>query len=254
MKKRLILFITALLFVGTTIMAQETETFTIKGVKFTMVKVEGGTFIMGATPEQGNDAEEDERPAHQVTLSSYWIGQTEVTQELWLALMDENPSNDSGSKLPVEGVTWDDCQEFIAKLNEATGKNFRLPSEAQWEYAARGGNLSKGYKYSGSNNLDEVAWHSGNSGETTHPVGTKKANELGIYDMIGNVWEWCNDWWSDTYYSESPQNDPEGPSYSPFKTLRGLSCWDDHSGIYRISVRYPWDKDSAYDSGFRLAL
>ena len=254
MKKQIILTIIALLAVSTTAMAQKTETFNVKGVKFTMVKVDGGTFTMGATSEQGKDADNDEKPAHKVILSAYWIGQTEVTQELWMALMNENPSSNTGAKLPVEAVTWDDCQEFIAKLNKATGKNFRLPTEAEWEFAARGGNLSKGYKYSGSNNLNDVAWHSGNSGDETHPVGTKKANELGIYDMTGNVWEWCNDWWSETYYSQSLQNNPQGPSISPYKVLRGLSCWNDHTGGYRISTRYPCEKDNAFDSGFRLAL
>lgn len=151
------------------------------GVSFNMIYVEGGTFTMGETSEQ-------------VTLSDYYIGETEVTQELWEAVMDNNPSYHTGnSRYPVEQVSWDDCQTFIHELNRLTGKQFRLPSEAEWEFAASGGNRSKGYKYSGSNRIDDVAWYSGNSSETTHSVGKKTPNELGIYDMSGNVLEWCSD-------------------------------------------------------------
>jgi formylglycine-generating enzyme required for sulfatase activity len=174
--------------------------FTVNGVSFTMVKVDGGTFKMGATSEQGSDAEEDEKPAHSVTLSSYWIGQTEVTKALWNAVMGTNPSLSKGDELPVENVSWKDCQKFIKKLNQLTGETFRLPTEAEWEYAARGGNKSKGYKYSGSNDLGTVAWSSNNSLPKTHPVATKQPNELGIYDMSGNVYEWCNDYY-DSYSS-----------------------------------------------------
>ena len=185
------------------------QTFTVGGVSFTMVKVEGGTFKMGATSEQGSDVYDNEKPAHSVTLSSYYIGQTEVTQELWQAVMG---SNYKGAKRPVECVSWNDCQEFISKLNEKTGKNFRLPTEAEWEYAARGGK-SGGTKYSGSNTIGDVAWYTDNSGGTTHDVATKRANELGIYDMSGNVWEWCSDWYGD--YSSSSQSNPQGPSTGP---------------------------------------
>ncbi|MBQ0015371.1 MAG: formylglycine-generating enzyme family protein, partial [Bacteroidales bacterium] len=150
-----------------------------------MVEVSGGTFKMGATSEQGSDAWNDEKPVHNVTLSSYYIGLTEVTQELWQAVMGSNPSYFKGLYRPVENVSWDDCQTFISRLNSLTGKNFRLPTEAEWEFAARGGTKSRGYKYSGSNTLDDVAWHVGNSGDKTHDVGTKAPNELGIYDMSG---------------------------------------------------------------------
>lgn len=175
-----------------------------------MVAVEGGTFTMGATSEQGSDARDNEKPAHKVTLSDYYIGQTEVTQALWEAVMGSNPSYRRGDNLPVEQVSWDDCQEFIQKLNQLTGKQFRLPTEAEWEYAARGRRKSRGYKYAGGNDIGLVAWYSGNSGYETHLVATKQANELGIYDMSGNVWEWCNDWYGD--YQSSSRSDPQGPS------------------------------------------
>ena len=165
--------------------------FMVNGVSFEMVRVEGGTFHMGATSEQKDEAWDREKPVHSVTLSSYYIGKTEVTQALWQAVMGSNPSNFKGSNLPVECVCWNDCQEFIQKLNSLTGRNFRLPTEAEWEFACRGGNNSRGYKYSGSNNLGSVAWYDDNSGGQTHPVATKAPNELGIYDMSGNVWEWC---------------------------------------------------------------
>ena len=196
--------------------------FTVGGVSFTMKKVAGGTFIMGATSEQGSDAWDHEKPIHRVTLSSYYIGETEVTQDLWEAVMGSNPSVYKGSNLPVEQVSWNDCQEFITKLNAMTGQKFRLPTEAEWEYAARGGNKSKGYKYSGSNNIDDVAWYFENSGSKTHPVKTKTPNELGIYDMSGNVWEWCSD--RDGSYSSNAQTNPTGPSTGYNRRLRGGCC------------------------------
>ena len=226
--------------------------FTVKGVKFLMVEVEGGTFTMGATKEQGSDIFNDENPTHKVTLDSYYIGQTEVTQALWQAVMDNNPSNRKGDNLPVEQVSWNDCQEFIKKLNAITGKKFRLPTEAEWEYAARGGNCSRGYKYSGSNNIGKVAWYCGNSRGETHPVATKKANELGIYDMSGNVYEWCSDWRGS--YSSSPQTNPVGPSSGYYRMGRG-GCWGYYSRLCRVSNR---GSDSPGDSldtlGLRLVL
>ena len=196
-------------------------TLTVNGIKYNMVRVDGGTFRMGATSEQGNDADRDEYPVHSVTLSGYYIGKTEVTQALWKAVMGSNPSHFKGDNLPVERVSWNDCQEFIRKLNSMTGQNFRLPTEAEWEFACRGGNNSRGYKYSGGNYIDNVAWYSDNCGNITHPVATKSPNELGIYNMSGNVWEWCSDWYGD--YSSSAQTNPKGSYGGSNRVLRGGS-------------------------------
>lgn len=186
-----------------------------------MVYVSGGTFTMGATSEQGSDVRSDEKPTHSVTLSSYYICKYEVTQALWRAVMGSNPSNFKGDNLPVESVSWNDCQTFINRLNSYTGRNFRLPTEAEWEFAARGGNYSRHYKYSGSNYIGDVAWYDNNSGNRTHPVGTKQPNELGLYDMSGNVYEWCSDW--DGSYSSYSQSDPTGPNSGSCRVERGGS-------------------------------
>ncbi len=230
------------------------ETIRVNGVSFKMVKVEGGTFTMGATPEQGSDAGENEYPAHQVTLSSFSIGQTEVTQALWQAVMGNNPSSFSiDDELPVEQVSWEDCQVFITKLNQMTGKQFRLPTEAEWEYAALGGNKSKGCKYSGSNDVNEVAWYWMNCGSITHPVGTKKANELGVYDMSGNVQEWCNDFMGD--YAQEAQTNPTGPTTGVVRVVRGGTWGNSDPATCRVSYRdsdYPIYTSSS--RGLRLAM
>ena len=230
-----------------------TQTFTVNGVSFTMVGVEGGTFTMGATSEQGtSDPWDDEYPTHSVTLSNFSIGETEVTQELWKAVMGSNPSYFSGTNLPVEYVSWNDCQTFITKLNTLTGKNFRLPTEAEWEYAARGGNKSKGYKYAGSNTLNDVAWYSDNSSSKTHPVKQKQPNELGLYDMSGNVYEWCQDWYGS--YSSSSQTNPTGPAAGSDRVRRGGS-WSGHARICRVSDRFNLTPAYYFSSlGLRLAL
>ncbi len=230
----------------------KTLSFTVNGVTFEMVYVEGGTFTMGATAEQGEDAFDNEKPAHKVTLDDYAIGKFEVTQALWTAVMGNNPSRFKGDNRPTECVSWDDCQTFVKKLNGLTGKKFRLPTEAEWEYAARGGKKSKGYKYSGSNNIDEVAWYYSNSGSQTHPVGTKKPNELGIYDMNGNVLEWCNDWYGD--YSPTAANNPVGPSSGSYRVRRG-GGWGDYAWYCRVSIRY-WNYpgNRGIGIGFRLVL
>ena len=214
--------------------ARRTSNPVLQNLINNMVRVDGGTFTMGATSEQGSEAESDEKPAHQVTLSSFSIGKYEVTQEEWEAVMGSNPSYFKGKKLPVENVSWDDCQKFIRKLNQLTGKHFRLPTEAEWEYAARGGNKSRGYKYPGGNDIGSVAWYSGNSGSMTHDVGQKQANELGLYDLSGNVWEWCQDWYGD--YSSSSQTNPTGSSSGSYRVYRGGS-WIDDAGYCRVSNR-----------------
>lgn len=236
------------------------RTFTVNGVTFEMVYVKGGTFTMGCTSEQGGDCWDDEKPTHSVTLSDYYIGKLEVTQELWRAVMGDEPTYNGGwtdeygkgTNYPAYRVSWNDVQKFIRKLNQKTGANFRLPTEAEWEYVARGGNKSNGYKYSGSNTLGNVAWYTDNSGSKTHPVGTKSPNELGIYDMSGNVWEWCQDWKGS--YSSGSQTNPQGPSSGSYRVLRGGS-WNGSAGHCRVSYRFinsPYSRD--FNPGFRLVL
>ena len=224
-----------------------------------MVKVEGGTFMMG-----DDNGEDDEKPAHKVTLSDYYICKYEVTQAEWKAVMGENPTYDGGkwtskyglgSNYPAYYISGDDCDAFIRKLNELTGLKFRLPTEAQWEYAARGGKSSGGYRYSGGNDIGAVAWYDGNSGNKTHPVGGKQANELGLYDMSGNVLEWCSDWYGESYYRSNHQTDPTGPSGGSCCVLRGGS-WDFYATGCRVANRYNSSVSYRYYNyfGMRLAL
>ena len=222
------------------------------GISIDMVRVEAGTFTMGATPEMGDPFDAD-KPAHRVTLTNdYYIGKYEVTQALWKAVMGNNPSNFKGDNLPVEQVSWYDCQDFLSKLNRITGKTFRLPTEAEWEYAARGGNKSRGYQYSGSNNTLDVAWFRDNSGSNTHAVGTKQPNELGIYDMSGNVREWCQDWKGE--YSSSSQVNPTGANSGSDRVFRGGS-WSGEARYCRSSYRLYYTPDySNYSLGLRLVL
>jgi len=291
MTKRFYIALALLVAAPALVFAQQTQsplTITVKGVSFNMIRVQGGTFTMGCTPEQGNDCYGNEKPAHTVTLSTYYIGETEVTQELWKAVMGSNPSEfapketkaarcsydafvadiqrlnakkpgsmrvptrqewdaamvtTSGSlKRPVEQVSWEDCQTFIRKLNELTGKKFRLPTEAEWEFAARGGTKSAGYKYSGSNDINAVAWYDVNAYDKgksspdygTHVVKTKKPNELGIYDMSGNVLEWCSDWYGD--YTSATQTNPQGAPSGSYRVIRG-GGWGDGAGGCRSSHR-----------------
>ena len=222
------------------------------GITIDMVKVEAGTFMMGATSEM-QDPYGDEEPVHQVTLTNdYYMGKYEVTQTLWQAVTGKNPSQFKGDDLPVEQVSWKDCQKFISKLNRMTGRKFRLPSEAEWEYAARGGKKSKGYQYSGSSNISEVAWYDGNSGSKTHLVGTKQANELGIYDMSGNVWEWCQD--RNGVYSSSSQTNPINAVSGSNRVYRG-GCWYDVARNCRSSCRnYGTPGRRPLNLGLRLVL
>jgi len=216
-----------------------------------MILVQGGTFWMGCSGEQGSDCDSGESPLHSVTVSSFYIGKYEVTQKQWQLIMGNNPSNFKGDNLPVEDVSWNDTQEFIRRLNEATGKQYRLTTEAEWEYAARGGNKSQGYKYSGGNLLNDVAWYTDNSGSATHPVGTKRSNELGIYDMSGNVWEWCQDWYGT--YPSSPQRDPMGSLSGSDRVFRG-GGWNYGAGNCRVSRRGDSSPGNRSDLlGFRVA-
>jgi formylglycine-generating enzyme required for sulfatase activity len=215
---------------------------------FNMRMVDGGTFTMG------DDSSDNTSPAHQVTLSDYYIGQTEVTQTLWKAVMGTNPSdqNDDSYK-PVGNVSWDDAQLFVEKLSNKTGLNFRLPTEAEWEYAAMGGKLSQGYKYPGSDNIDDVAWYGVNSDNKLHVVGTKMPNELGIYDMSGNVWEWVSDWYGN--YSAQKQINPQGPSSGTGRVLRSGSYVT--QAAYRCAIKYRQSRKADYPDvhiGFRIVL
>jgi formylglycine-generating enzyme required for sulfatase activity len=227
----------------------QTFTETVKGVSFKMVAIKGGTFEMGS-----NDGYSDEKPVHSVTVSDFYMGETEVTQALWKSVMGTNPSNFKGDNLPVETVSWNDAKEFITKLNRLTGKNYRLPTEAEWEYAA-GGGLTNRTKWAGTNtesSLGSYAWYGSNSNSQTHPVGTKSPNGLGLFDMSGNVWEWCSDWKGD--YSSGGQTNPQGPASGSGRVLRGGSWGISPSGC-RVAYRNHNTPDYRNVSlGFRVAL
>ena len=236
--KHTLLIITALMLVVGWSSGQEPEKEPIG-----MVFVEGGTFQMGS------NSESDEKPIHTVTVSSFYMDKTEVTQAEYRKVMGKNPSHFSGcDDCPVENVSWHDANEYAKKVGK------RLPTEAEWEYAARGGNKSKGYRYSGSNGIDAVGWYYDNSGGKTHPVAQKQPNELGLYDMSGNVWEWCSDWYSDSYYRSSPKNDPQGPNSGSRRVLRG-GCFGCSVNVCRVAYRsrsYPGNREVS--CGFRLVL
>lgn len=223
----------------------------VLGISFGMITIEGGTFKMGATPEQGNDAMGGERPVRDITLSDYRIGQTEVTQALWKRVMTTNPSADTTClQNPVTNVSWQDCQSFITKLNEITGKHFRLPTEAEWEYAARGGKMTNHFKYAGSAVMNEVAWYNANSNAMLHPVAQKKPNELELYDMSGNVSEWCQDWYG-TYEGNGLTN-PQGPATGSYRVVRGGSVHTP-ARLNRVAYRNGYAIDDRHaDLGFRL--
>ncbi len=222
-----------------------------KGYAPPMVFVEGGSFMMGCTSEQG-DCYDDEKPVHRVTLNSFSMSSTEVTQAQYKRVMCKNPSYFKSANNPVEQVSWEDAVAYCKKLSSLTGKRFRLPTEAEWEYAARGGQKSKSYKFSGSNSLDSVGWYYGNSGNKPHEVGQKLPNELGLYDMTGNVYEWCSDWYGKEYYKECLADNPTGPATGSFRVLLGGGCHSSES-YSRIAVR--GNRTSGYRGsrlGFRV--
>jgi formylglycine-generating enzyme required for sulfatase activity len=215
-----------------------------------MIYIEGGTFQMGS-----DSGAKDERPRHAVTIKSFSIGQYEVTQSQWQLIMGNNPSGFRGcGNCPVEDVTWKDIQEFIKRLNKLTGRNYRLPTEAEWEYAASGGIKSKGYKFSGSNDPSEVGWIKSNADSKTHPVGQKKPNELGIYDMCGNVWELCSDWYDKYYYKKSPASGPQNKSMGLFRVSRGGSWRSGPERCYNTARNRNIKDHHIQNGGFRLAM
>ena len=241
--------------------------FHVDSIKFKMIKVEGGTFLMGAQktdpdgPNYDSESRNGEEPVHKVTLSSFYIGEVMVTQALWKAVMGSEPTENGGwenrygkgANHPAYRVSYNEIvKDFLPKLTQMTGKNFRLPTEAEWEYAARGGNMRNGYKYAGSNTIDDVAWYDGNSEDKTHAVKTKSPNELGIYDMSGNVWEWCQDWYGS--YGSDSQTNPTGSSNGSRRVLRGGS-WGSYARSCRVSYRGNGDPgDRSIIIGFRLVL
>jgi formylglycine-generating enzyme len=227
-------------------MATSSSAVNLDAVEPDMVTVQGGRFAMG-----GNE-NTNEKPIYTVTLSSFKIAKYETTLAQWQQVMGSNPSGRKDCMdCPVTAVGWDDIQIFIKKLNTLTGKNYRLPTEAEWEYAARGGTKSKKFEYAGSNDINEVAWTSANSGSNNHPVGQKKPNELGLYDMSGNAWEWCSDWYDENYYGKSPGNDPKGPATGRYNVIRGGN-WGREPAASRIAYRIG-DKIGLRWIGFRLA-
>ena len=222
----------------------EVRTVSVGGVSFNMVKVEGGTFQMGSPDGR------DTFPVHEVTLDTFFIGETEVTQDLWNFVMDSNPSHFHGDRLPVESATLADCHAFIEKLNAATGLRFRLPTEAEWEFAARGGVKSKGYAYAGSDDPDEVAWY--DNADRPQPVAQKKPNELGLYDMSGNVCEWCDDIYE--AYTDAPQVNPKGAAAGAYHLARG-GGWNRGEHMCKFYDRGNYRPEYASNAvGLRLVL
>jgi formylglycine-generating enzyme len=211
-----------------------------------LVLVQGGAFTMGS-----DNGEMSEKPGHAVAVNSFYISKYLVTQAQWQAVMGDNPSVIKGDRCPVENISWNDALAYCQKLSQLTGKTYRLPTEAEWEYAARGGNKSNGYTYSGSNSLDDVGWYKENSGNATLTVGQKQPNELGLYDMTGNVNECCSDWYDENYYQSSPAQNPQGPSTGTFRVARG-GGWLSPSGDCQVLYRNICTPDRRYSGlGFR---
>lgn len=237
-------------------------TVSVDGIEFNMIRVNGGSFLMGGTEEQGKHPESDEKPVHEVNLSSFYIGQTEVTQNLWTKVMkttieeqakkEDDNTYGIGDDYPMYFVSWEECQTFVKRLSEMTDMSFRLPTEAEWEYAAKGGDMSKRTIFSGGEDAKEIGWFNINSGLKTHPVGQLTPNELGLYDMSGNVWEWCQDRYGAKYYKTSHLKNPQGPQNGFSRVTRGGS-WANEEWFCRTTVR-DWDFPNHRDCfiGFRL--
>lgn len=234
-------------------------TITVNGISFVMKHVEGGTFQMGATVEQGTiDPWDDEKPVHNVTVSTFHMSETEVTQALWKTVMGTEPSFKGGwasqcgrgDDYPAYLVSWNDCQMFIKELNRLTGRQFRMPTEAEWEFAARGGNKSGHFKYAGDHIVGNVAWHKDNSNGQSHRVRQARPNELGLYDMSGNVWEWCSDGYAD--YIGSDQINPNNQPSTDYKVLRSGS-WSSVAAGCRVSSRYG-DSSNSHELNYGLRL
>lgn len=242
--------------------ANQDFTETAWGINMKMIWVEGGDFLMGCTSEQGN-CESDEQNVRRVTVDGFYIGMLEVTQSQWEKVVGTSISqqrNKKGSDYSLKGVgpdypmyyvSWDEAMEFCRLLSNKTGRTYTLPTEAQWEYAARGGNKNEGAKYAGSNMIDAVAWYDSNSANTAHIVGSKRANALGIYDMSGNVWEWCKDWYADSYVSYDTNN-PVGPSSGSYRVNRGGGWLSNASGCRVANRNYSSPGNRYYDLGFRV--
>ena len=243
----------------TTTTTEETTTTTSTSggvdIDLTMISIPSGSFEMGC-PDGDSDCWSAESPQHTVSISSFKMSAYEVTQGQWEAVMGSNPSifDSCGSDCPVEQVSWNDIQDFIDELNAQTGKNYRLPTEAEWEYAARAGTTTKWYCGDSESCLDDIAWYYDNSGNKTHPVGQKTPNAWGLYDMSGNVLEWVQDWYDRYYYDTSPSTNPEGPSSGSLRMLRGGS-WYDSASFCRSSIRLSsFPSSGIIYVGFRLAL
>ncbi|MDR1920313.1 MAG: formylglycine-generating enzyme family protein [Candidatus Adiutrix sp.] len=245
----------ALLMLGGASAALAEEKTNSIGMEFVLIPA--GSFTMGAD-KNFEKADDDETPAHRVTISKpFYLGKYEVTQSQWAAVMGDNPSRFKGQSNPVERVSWDDVQVFIKKLNQKEGGNkYRLPTEAEWEYAARAGTTSAYSFGDDAGELGRYAWYRDNSGDTTHPVGQKEPNGWGLYDMHGNVWEWVRDWHDKNYYAASPATDPRGPSSGSFRVNRGGAWFNyTYAGHCRSAYRYRSSPDSRHDGlGFRLTF
>lgn len=226
----------------------------VRSIENNMLRIEGGTFTMGCQNENDTSCYYWEKPAHKVTLNTFYMARYPVTQKDWLAVVGDKPwFTKDCPDCPVENVSWYDAQVFLSRLNQLTGKFYRLPTEAEWEYAARGGSKSKNYTFAGSNTLNVVGWHEGNSNRISHPVGGKQPNELGLYDMSGNVWQWCSDWFDDKYYSKSPEENPQGPGRESYRSCRGGSWWSEEKDC-RVTNRDRYPPDARDDDvGFRIA-